>query len=303
MKRNEYLDELRRQLRNRNIEEIDDILSYFEEMISDRIENGEKEEDVIVSLGSADKIVDSLFGTSDKEKKIEKTGIETSGNIYYGVKKIDLQVNTYDIEFVHGDEDGVRVEYEEDEYTTLKISRNGDVLMIEQEDNVKGFDQLFTSLSKLFAGNVSSHDAKIYLPEEEILDIHINDVNGDLDIHAIKGDDVHIETVNGDMEIDDCLFGKLKVESVNGDADMENIVLEGSFRGESVNGDFDIDMLKCEDINIQTVNGDVDILVDGTRRDADIRIHKIMKETNISGEGIRLYIDTVSGDIDWDFSR
>ena len=304
MKRNEYLETLRRELESRNIEEIEDILSYFEEMISDRVENGESEEEVIVSLGSAKKIVDSLFGSPGKEKQIKYKEPEVLDDIYTGVRKIDLQVNTYNIEFIADDTDAVRVEFDEDEYTSLKITRNNDVLKIEQEDSVKGFDQLFTSLSKLFVGKVSSHRAKIFLPESEILDMHISDVNGDLDIHNIVAGEIFIETINGDMEIERCRCGKMKIKSVNGDADMKDIVLEGSFRGESVNGDFDIDMLKCEDIDIHTVNGDVDILVDGSRRDADIRIHKIMKDTSISGEGkIRLHIDTVSGDIDWDFSR
>ena len=47
---NEYLTRLKNALHN-DIEERDEILNFMEEMINDRMENGEKLEDILASLG------------------------------------------------------------------------------------------------------------------------------------------------------------------------------------------------------------------------------------------------------------
>ena len=61
MNKNEFIDKLRSYLSPISEEEREKSISYYCEMIEDRIEGGEKEEDVIASLGSAREIANQIL--------------------------------------------------------------------------------------------------------------------------------------------------------------------------------------------------------------------------------------------------
>ncbi|MBO5879592.1 MAG: DUF1700 domain-containing protein [Clostridia bacterium] len=56
MNKNEFLEELELALRGLPKNDIDERLAFYEEMINDRIEDGESEEKIIADIGSIDKI-------------------------------------------------------------------------------------------------------------------------------------------------------------------------------------------------------------------------------------------------------
>ena len=49
-----YFEELRKELETRNAKDSQEILSYFEEIVNDHLDNGESEESIIASLGSVE---------------------------------------------------------------------------------------------------------------------------------------------------------------------------------------------------------------------------------------------------------
>lgn len=61
MKKKDFLNNLRYRIRELEKNEIKDVLNYYSELIDDRLENGEKEEDIISSLGSMDIIVENIM--------------------------------------------------------------------------------------------------------------------------------------------------------------------------------------------------------------------------------------------------
>ncbi len=64
MKRKEFIRILASRINFTSDEERNNILNYYDELIIEKIEDGEKEEDVIASLGSVEYIVRSLNGNS-----------------------------------------------------------------------------------------------------------------------------------------------------------------------------------------------------------------------------------------------
>lgn len=88
MKKEEFLNKLRDELENANINNVEDIIEYYEEMIDDRIDDGMTEKKAVASIDGIDTIVknellDRPMATIIKEKvkdeaeKAEKNGTKT----------------------------------------------------------------------------------------------------------------------------------------------------------------------------------------------------------------------------------
>ena len=60
MKKQEFLNELRRQLRGLPQDEIDNRVSFYEEMINDMMDEGKSEDEAIIEIGSVDSVVSEI---------------------------------------------------------------------------------------------------------------------------------------------------------------------------------------------------------------------------------------------------
>jgi uncharacterized membrane protein len=70
MTKNEFLKELRASLEE-HVDDADDVIQYYDELISDKIEAGEKEKDIIEEIGSIDDIINNVK-VEAKVKKARK---------------------------------------------------------------------------------------------------------------------------------------------------------------------------------------------------------------------------------------
>lgn len=81
MKKDEFLNELRSKLKGLTKSDIEDRISYYSEMIDDRIEEGESEEDATNNIGTVDEIVEQIATNTSlvklvKEKTIPKRSLK-----------------------------------------------------------------------------------------------------------------------------------------------------------------------------------------------------------------------------------
>ena len=60
MKKEQFLNELRNKLQGLPKEDIDNRISFYEEMINDRVDEGKSEEEAIEDIGSVDEIVNEI---------------------------------------------------------------------------------------------------------------------------------------------------------------------------------------------------------------------------------------------------
>ena len=307
---NEYIEALSLELQRRNISEKDDIIQYFQEMITDRLEAGESIEDILHSLGEPSDVVNSLFGkqeTPETEHEKENKGYRRYVE-FVDISDVKVENISYDICFHTSESEKTVIEYDDDEYSTLKIDCEHHRLKIEQEYSIKGLSSLFSSLSRIFSKNAQNSNHKycadIYLPKNADLDMKIDNTSGELRFDSIEIGKLKLDTVSGDVEMDHCVFEDVDSDFVSGDLKICDVTIEDSLSADTVSGDLSIDMLRCEKIDIDSVSGDIDLLIDGERKDYDIRISKLMKDISYTGErNSSLKVDTVSGDIRFDFTR
>ena len=60
MRKNEFLSELRQRLKGLPKEDLDNRISFYEEMIDDRIDEGISEEDAVAEIGTVDEVVKQI---------------------------------------------------------------------------------------------------------------------------------------------------------------------------------------------------------------------------------------------------
>ena len=82
MRKEEFLNELRNKLVVLPKEEVDDRISFYSEMIDDRVDEGKSEEEAINEIGGVDKVVNEIaketsFMTLMKEKAKGKRALKT----------------------------------------------------------------------------------------------------------------------------------------------------------------------------------------------------------------------------------
>lgn len=74
MKKKEFINSLRFQIRRFEASEKEEILRYYNELIDDRLDAGESEETIISSLGSPKEIVASLIAERQNGSKVDSNG-------------------------------------------------------------------------------------------------------------------------------------------------------------------------------------------------------------------------------------
>lgn len=72
MNKKEFIDTLRYRCSSLDPYELEEVISYYEEMIDERLEAGEKEEDIIHSFGNIDSIIQDLYANIPFKKIIQK---------------------------------------------------------------------------------------------------------------------------------------------------------------------------------------------------------------------------------------
>ncbi len=305
---NEYLVDLAVELEKRGVSDVKDTVQYFEEMMTDRMENGETVEDIIASMGTPKDVVASLYGYQEEAetKEIPEDSLHVMS--FPDVRDIKIENVTYDIDFIPSDGGEVVLEYNDDKYCTLNVSFQHGKLKIGQEYAFKGITALFASLAKIFSdkdnNNAGRYKATISLPVDLKPDLDMETVSGDVALNGINIGDFDLDTVSGDVKLSGCSLNDCSLESVSGDFDIRDLTVAKKFDCDLVSGDIRLDRIACEKIDIDSVSGDVDILVDGARVDYDIKVSKVLKDISIKGNRRScLKVDTVSGDVRFDFTR
>lgn len=72
MTKQEFISIIRSRCSSLDTYELEEAISYYEEIINERLEAGEKEEDIIASFGNIDQIVSDLYANIPLKKIIQK---------------------------------------------------------------------------------------------------------------------------------------------------------------------------------------------------------------------------------------
>lgn len=295
-----YFGELRKELETRNAKDSQEILSYFEELVNDHLDNGESEESIIASLGSVEQLADSIC-----EKQTTKEIIPNEQHLekrtFSGISKINIDVNAYDVTIETTDEDNGWLEYNSSDDIFLDVNISNNKISIEEEDSSTIVNTFFAKIFSLRGKGFQGY-LHIYCPKDKMFDLCINTVSGDVKVKDVKCDELEFESVSGDMKLQDVFSRDLNIDTVSGDFNSQKITIIDTFKAQSVSGDFNINNLKCDEITIETVSGDVELSVDGNMDDYNIYEESLRKNFSYEGKGNKsLEIETVSGDVSYRF--
>ena len=271
-----YFEELRKELETRNAKDSQEILSYFEEIVNDHLDNGESEESIIASLGSVEQLADSICEKQTTNEIIPHEQ-HLERRTFSGISKINIDVKAYDVTIEITDEENGWLEYNSSDDIYLDVNISNNKISIEEEEDSSTivntfFAKIFSLRGRGFQGYLH-----IYCPKDKMFDLCINTVSGDVKVKDVKCDEIELETVSGDIEVSNIFTKDLNIDTVSGDFNSQKITIIDTFKAQSVSGDFNINNLKCDEITIETVSGDVDLSVDGNMDDYNIYEESLRK--------------------------
>lgn len=318
----EYLESLKKILDDNDYNDTDNIIEYYGELIEDRKEAGESEEDIIKTLGDVEKIAKDLLG--DIKVNIGETKDYTGGN----VSEIKAKLLSCDLS-IQVDESlsEIKVDYPRDERIILE--QIDDTLSIREiKSNTTHLNDNFGivisipanyELNKLDVGGSSCdldiggysllkvYDLALFTASGDI-DIsglngdkaYIGTVSGDINAKAIKFDKMEFNSVSGDQLLDDVKAPKIKTNTVSGDLQAKNIETS-KLETNSISGDTEIKCSTIDDLYCESISGDIQVNINGSSSDYTVDLKAIFKKRHEGHGDKTIVLKSKTGDIEYKF--
>lgn len=325
MRQEEYLRKFMEELDDFSPEDKEQIREYFQEMICDRMENGETEEEILQAIGSPEEVAEKLrseYAARTGEENRNRTGNGTlTGEQpaqeirFLRVKAENTRIQVYTVK-----EGSVRVLYE---------PREGmDEIWTNEENGVFTFQQrmrkwwffdgfrfgknrgITVEIPESFHGNVEliTKNAVIEIENPGALEsLTVKTSNARITASHIQSERCWMETSNGRITVSGAAGGDFYARSSNG-----NIFLaDGSFTGKTEirtsNGAIEVSGAGGRDIFLQTSNGPVRGRLTGKISDYDIESKTSNASSTLpsrmrSEKGRSLKVFTSNGKISLDFT-
>lgn len=288
----EFLGKIESRLSNLPNREVEKIISYYNESIEDKLDDGMTEEDAIKSFGTIDSIVSNIeeeisFNdvVKDKISNSNKT-INVDGNTVHEITLDNKRVEyTFESDFAEiyfdtanrgleikkSADDNIHLIVYQNKYEYYEITENKNLIIKYVEDK-NFFGRKISFL------NNNKQQAELYIPNNEIQKLFANGTNEDLKISKVKLNSVNLSNVNGEIEaskiisnntkfkningtikISDMNSHNMKFGNMNGAIEASNIVTEDIFDVNNMNGSINLSNVQCEDIKVDNKNGNIDI--------------------------------------------
>jgi DUF4097 and DUF4098 domain-containing protein YvlB len=134
-------------------------------------------------------------------------------------------------------------------------------------------------------------------------DVQVADLAGDLRFNTVSGDingerlagAVHLNTVSGDVDFEESNLPSVSASTVSGEVAMETGLGEGPYSFNSVSGDLTLKVpadTHCT-AELHTLSGDLSVKLPVT----STTIHNGKRSVEAQGGGVRVYLNSVSGDM------
>lgn len=229
-----YLNTLKEALIKAGIENVDDILSIYENRFKLGYEANMSDEEIISMLEDIDQIV-----AQEKKKK----NPELNKREY--VSSLDLTFfSSFTIE--HDAERGISLELEKGSEKYVRVERNENSLSIVNCRNVN-----------FLHGRQLRGTMKIG-PDVSFQSLTINNLTGDVFCCDLEGKNLLINNTSGDLKLNQLKFEKMKFSNISGDFYMQ-VLQADALQITNVSGDFSIGELKAKESVLKTTSGDIDI--------------------------------------------
>ena len=281
----DYLNEVRYLLNVNHIEDTKAIMEYLEEMIFDRRENGESEEEIVNSLETPQEMLNTLLKEGMKIKENKDAGNRQS---FADVSVLNIELTSSDIVFNVSEDENLYVQWEGD----IVIKQKGETLEIHetyQRNNIPLF--------RIFR----SSDLCIFVPRNKDFQLDVSVLSGDISLCDLVIDHCRISSTSGDITIRSSCFSSLRLHATSGDFDLKDIECE-QLQVDATSGDIDLIHPHAESMTLNSVSGDIDLCLNGKREDYSISVNGPMKSFHDIVDGkYEINISTISGDVNYSF--
>ena len=290
MKKDEFLQTLCSLLQPLPADERDRVLAFYEEMISDRMEDGQSEEEAVLQLGGTEELADSILQELPKEKGSGE-GENAEDKLYEigvgDIKQISLHLRNLPVRLCPSEDERFRFHYYENDKVQFQIWEKYGVLHIEQ-NQPRGFWRLLPwqartvtlAVPKTFSGEIELQDTNGKVTAEEIClagKLVCHTTNASVVLREIKASLADISTVNGRAELSglklsgtlDCHMANSKINisavsaaqidvaTKNGKITLNDVASAGNLKANNLNGKIEVERISGTDIRLKTVNGTI----------------------------------------------
>lgn len=159
---------------------------------------------------------------------------------------------------------------------------NGDTLNVTlKKKQIKFFNfNFFDSLTW------KSANINVYVPEKLYDKLHINLINGDINIDQLAVQNAEVEAVNGNINLKNVEASHTSASLHNGDISLENI--QGDITGDIINGKIFVEADHLDrNINLKTTNGQINIKTEKEPTNAAFDISVVNGSVDVLGDSNR----------------
>lgn len=143
---------------------------------------------------------------------------------------------------------------------------------------------------------------RIFLPTDYDKDFTIESISGDVSADELRTRDLELSTISGDVSINELIGDDISIDTISGDTRIESLETN-QLNLFSTSGDYDIFKLSVHDLKADMVSGDTLLELDNLS--GDMNLDSVSGDITLSftfNPDIRLDIESVSGDIECDYS-
>ena len=296
MNKEEFLQTLGSLLQELPADDRDMALAFYEESISDRMEDGQSEEEAVRHLGDAAELASSILGEfpeaegdngDDKaEEKLYETDVSE-------LKRVSLHVHNLPVQLCPSEDNRLRFHYYENDKVRFQIGERYGVLYIEQNQPREfwrlrpwkdrtvilavpkaflGDTELRNANGKVMveglclAGKLMCHatNAAVVLQDIEAAAADVSSANGRAELSGLKlpgALDCHV--TNSKINISAVSAGQIDVATKNGKITLSDVASAGNLKANNLNGKIEVERISGTDIRLKTVNGKIEGSVRG----------------------------------------
>lgn len=254
MMKNSFLDELRLNLENNNIENIEDIINEYEDFFNIGYEAGLTDEEILVKLGSIDDIVNKYIN-------VESFEIVNSYNVYIHSVVIDK------VNFIRSTNPGLDYAIDTNlEELPIEVTLCNNTLTVKDilKENYKGR----VELDIIIGTDVTFDNIKVEL------------ISGTITGDSISSKNITLKTISGHLLVNNITCYDLNCSVISGRIDFKILEVYNMLYVNNVSGDIRITTITCNNGKVSSVSGKITILDYDTNN---------IKVSSVTGEIAGLY--------------
>ena len=339
MNKTDFLEKLKKGLAPISGNERQSVLDYYDEMISDRIENGKTEEEAVAELGSPESVVENIlaeFAVSGEKnmKKYEKTERKVGID---GKRKLKVKCEIEKINVTATDGNEIAFTYYEGEKLQHDLTDKDGEVVLETRNKTWFFRNRFgldndmvtidVAVPRAFSGDLILEAATGAINVRDLLkvkELRAKVSTGSVRAENLKAEKVFFETSTGSVTVSGVeILGDAEIKATTGSVKAENIkaggrleinVTTGSLKCDAeagklalkaTTGDVKFSVKNADEIYVKCTMGSVKGTVSGAESEYDIHSSATMGKSNLSERtgttGKKLTVITTTGSINVNF--